>query len=38
VVLPAEHNYVLNPLHPDFQQVQVGEVEELRIDPRLVIE
>jgi RES domain-containing protein len=38
VVLPAEHNYVLNPLHVDFQQVQVGEVEELRIDPRLVIE
>lgn len=38
VVLPAEHNYVLNPLHPDFDQVQIDPPEELRIDPRLLIE
>ena len=35
VVLPAEANYVLNPLHPDAAAVEVGEPEPLQVDPRL---
>ena len=35
VVLPAEANYVLNPLHPDAGAVVVGEPEPLDVDPRL---
>ena len=35
VVLPAESNYVLNPLHPDIRSVDVGPPEPLDIDPRL---
>lgn len=38
VVVPAESNYVLNPGHPDFGQVQFDSPEELRIDPRLRIQ
>jgi RES domain-containing protein len=36
VVLPAESNYLLNPVHPAFGAVGVGEPEELEIDPRLL--
>lgn len=36
VVLPAEHNYLINPLHPDMERVEMGEPEDLDIDPRLV--
>ena len=36
VVLPAEANYVLNPLHPDAGSVGVGEPEPLDVDPRLL--
>lgn len=38
VVVPAESNYVLNPSHPDFGQVQIDPPEELHIDPRLRIQ
>ncbi|MCX7012541.1 MAG: RES family NAD+ phosphorylase [Candidatus Sumerlaeota bacterium] len=36
VVIPRESNYLLNPLHPDYPRIRIGEAEELRIDPRLV--
>ena len=35
VVLPAESNYVLNPLHPAFGEVEIGEPVPLDVDPRL---
>jgi RES domain-containing protein len=35
VVTPAELNYVLNPLHPDFERIQRGDFEPIRFDPRL---
>ncbi|GAB6039511.1 RES family NAD+ phosphorylase [Endothiovibrio diazotrophicus] len=34
-VLPAEHNYLLNPQHPDFTRIEIGEAEELVTDLRL---
>lgn len=35
-VLPAETNYLLNPLHPDFERIGIGGVEELVTDMRLL--
>jgi RES domain-containing protein len=35
VIVPAEPNYLLNPSHPDFSRVEIGEPEELRLDARL---
>lgn len=35
VIVPAEYNYVLNPRHPDFTAIGVGEPAPLAIDPRL---
>ena len=35
VIVPAEHNYLLNPRHPEFARIEIGEPEELRLDPRL---
>lgn len=34
VVVPAESNYLINPAHAGFSEVEVGMVEELRLDPR----
>ena len=34
-VVPGEWNYLLNPLHPDWNQVRMGEVESFSFDPRL---
>ena len=36
VILPAETNYLLNPAHPAFDSVEMGEPEDLDIDPRLL--
>ncbi|MBK5912743.1 RES family NAD+ phosphorylase [Rhodocyclus purpureus] len=35
VVVPAEWNFLLNPLHPDFTQIVVGEPSTLETDLRL---
>lgn len=35
-VLPAERNYLLNPRHPDFSLVVIGEPEALETDLRLM--
>lgn len=35
VVVPREHNYLINPEHPDANELQIGEPEPLEPDPRL---
>jgi RES domain-containing protein len=34
-VVPGEFNYLLNPAHPDFDQVELGPPEPFSFDPRL---
>lgn len=34
-VMPAESNFLINPLHPDFQSIMLGEPEPLDTDLRL---
>ncbi|MBU2601964.1 MAG: RES domain-containing protein [Actinobacteria bacterium] len=34
-VLPAESNYLLNPLHPAFDQIEIGEAQPFFTDLRL---
>ncbi|MCS3698609.1 RES family NAD+ phosphorylase [Salinibacter ruber] len=35
VVVPAEHNYLINPEHPTFGELEIGEPRPLKPDPRL---
>jgi len=35
VIIPTEHNYVLNPAHKDFASIGIGRPETITIDPRL---
>ena len=35
VIVPGEHNYVLNPAHPDFRAIVVRPPVSFSIDPRL---
>jgi RES domain-containing protein len=35
-VVPAELNYLLNPLHPDFRRIKIGKPQEFRTDLRLI--
>jgi RES domain-containing protein len=35
-LVPRESNYVLNPRHPDFSTIRVGEPEPVTMDPRLL--
>ena len=34
-VIPEEHNYLINPRHPDFAQLDIGPPERFALDPRL---
>lgn len=34
-VVPGEFNYLLNPAHPDFKRVKIGQPEPFSFDPRL---
>ena len=34
-IVPAELNYLLNPLHPDFRKIRVHRNEPFSFDPRL---
>ena len=34
--IPAESNFVLNPLHPDFSRVKIGKAMPFTFDPRLL--
>jgi len=36
VVVPYSYNYVLNPRHPSFKRVDIGDAESLPVDERLV--
>mgnify|MGYP001627328580 CR=1 FL=1 len=36
VLLPEEHNWVLNPLHPAMKQVHVAHIRPLQLDNRLL--
>ena len=36
VVVPREWSYLLNPAHPDFPALKLGDVEPIRFDARLV--
>jgi len=35
-VIPAETNYLLNPLHPQFGRIEIGDAQELVTDVRLL--
>ncbi len=35
VVLPAEYNYLINPLHPAFSSLTFGKLEDFGFDTRL---
>lgn len=35
VVVGGEFNYLLNPFHPEFEQVKIGKPEPFTFDPRL---
>lgn len=35
-VVPAERNYLLNPCHPDFARIMIGEPQSLQTDTRLL--
>jgi RES domain-containing protein len=34
VVVPTERNYLLNPAHPGFKQIHIGEAYDFSFDPR----
>jgi RES domain-containing protein len=35
VVIPAETNYLLNPAHPAFGRIRIGDPEPFAFDPRM---
>ena len=35
-VVPKEHNFIINPLHPDFEKISVKKVEKFSFDERLM--
>lgn len=35
-VIPEEHNYLLNPAHPNFDQIEIGPAEPFAFDSRLI--
>ena len=35
VTVRGQHNYLINPLHPDFAGIEVSEPEPLDLDPRI---
>lgn len=35
VIAPAEHNFVLNPAHPDFKTLNISKPEPFSFDPRM---
>ena len=35
-IIPEEPNYLLNPRHPKFDQIKIGQAEDFAFDPRLV--
>jgi RES domain-containing protein len=35
-IVPAESNYLVNPLHPDFKRIKIGEPSAVETDLRLI--
>lgn len=35
-VVPAEINYLINPVHEDFDRLEIGKPQALTLDPRLI--
>jgi RES domain-containing protein len=35
-IVPHEWNYLLNPEHPDFMKIQIGPMQQIEFDPRLL--
>lgn len=35
VMVPDEHNYLLNPLHPDFSKLKIGDPKPFQFDRRM---
>lgn len=35
-IVPAESNYLLNPLHPDFRRIKIGKPSTVETDLRLI--
>jgi RES domain-containing protein len=35
-VIPVEHNFAVNPSHPDFKQLRIGEIRDFEFDVRLL--
>jgi RES domain-containing protein len=35
-VVPVEVNYLLNPFHPDFPKIEIGQPLEFLYDPRIL--
>lgn len=35
VIIPTEHNYILNPVHPEFKKVKIKEVLPFTFDARI---
>lgn len=35
-IVPAEWNYLLNPLHPNFNRIKVGKPATVKTDLRLI--
>ncbi len=36
VIVPEERNYILNPNHPRFSEIQIGAPVQCQVDPRLL--
>jgi len=36
VLIPSEHNYILNPRHPKFAKIRMGKQTPFRLHPRLL--
>jgi len=36
IVIPREHNYLINPRHPDASDLEIGDPEPLGLDPRIL--
>jgi RES domain-containing protein len=34
-IVPVENNFVLNPAHPDFSAIEIGEAQTFSFDPRM---
>ncbi|CAB1057361.1 hypothetical protein D1BOALGB6SA_2100 [Olavius sp. associated proteobacterium Delta 1] len=35
-IIPVEHNYLINPSHPDFEKIVIHSPQKFSFDPRLL--